>query len=104
MPYIYNQNLDEINLSEYIFNNYDKYYDLTEGRYLSLQKLMNAYNGHAIKVSQLRQVFGLDGFFNVLSFVGNMDNFDTMVQYGQMCLAEYQEQLSNDHLANHLSK
>lgn len=87
------KNIDEMNLSEYVIGSFDKFCDLTEGRLLSLNKLMKAYNGHAINVGQFKEVFGLDGFFNILEYIGNMDNFDTLVTYGNMCLADYQAQL-----------
>lgn len=87
------KNIDEMNLSEYIIGSFDRFCDLTEGRLLSLNKLMKAYNGHAINVGQFKEVFGLDGFFNILEYIGNMDNFDTLVTYGNMCLADYQSQL-----------
>lgn len=87
------KNIDEMNLSEYIIGSFDRFCDLTEGRLLSLNKLMKAYNGHAINVGQFKEVFGLDGFFNILEYIGNMDNFDTLVTYGNMCLADYQAQL-----------
>lgn len=87
------KNIDEMNLSEYVIGSFDRFCDLTEGRLLSLNKLMKAYNGHAINVGQFKEVFGLDGFFNILEYIGNMDNFDTLVTYGNMCLADYQSQL-----------
>lgn len=87
------KNIDEMNLSEYVIGSFDRFCDLTEGRLLSLNKLMKAYNGHAINVGQFKEVFGLDGFFNILEYIGNMDNFDTLVTYGNMCLADYQAQL-----------
>ena len=87
------KNVDEMNLSEYVIGSFDRFCDLTEGRLLSLSKLMKAYNGHAINVGQFKEVFGLDGFFNILEYIGNMDNFDTLVTYGNMCLADYQAQL-----------
>jgi hypothetical protein len=87
------KNVDEMNLSEYVIGSFDRFCDLTEGRLLSLSKLMKAYNGHVINVGQFKEVFGLDGFFNILEYIGNMDNFDTLVTYGNMCLADYQAQL-----------
>ena len=87
------KNINEMNLSEYVIESFDRFCDLTEGRLLSLNKLMKAYNGHAINVGQFKEVFGLDGFFNILEYIGNMDNFDTLVTYGNMCLADYQAQL-----------
>lgn len=92
MPNLF-KNIDEMNLSEYVIGSFDRFCDLTEGRLLSLSKLMKAYNGHAINVGQFKEVFGLDGFFNILEYIGNMDNFDTLVTYGNMCLADYQAQL-----------
>ena len=92
MPNLF-KNIDEMNLSEYVIGSFDRFCDLTEGRLLSLNKLMKAYNGHAINVGQFKEVFGLDGFFNILEYIGNMDNFDTLVTYGNMCLADYKAQL-----------
>lgn len=87
------KDVNEMNLSEYVIGSFDRFCDLTEGRLYTLNRLMKAYNGHAINLGQFKEVFGLDGFFNILEYIGNMDNFDTLVTYGNMCLADYEAQL-----------
>lgn len=96
-----NVNVDDMNLTQYVIGNFERFFDLTEGRLLSLNRLMNAYNGHAITMGQFKQVFGLDNFTDILKYVCNMDNFDGLVNYGQMCLADYQAQLENENSVKH---
>ena len=93
MPELRNENIDEMNLTEYVIKNFDKYFDLTEGRLLSLTRLMRAFNGHTIMLGQFKEVFGLRDFGSILESIGNMDNFDILVNYGKMCLNDYQAQL-----------
>jgi hypothetical protein len=96
------KNVDEMTLSEYVIGTFDRFCDLTEGRLYTLNKLMRAYNGHAINVGQFKEVFGLNGFFSILEYIGNMDNFDTLVNYGNMCLVDYEAQLESVNLSNGL--
>ena len=94
--------VDEMNLYDYVLGTFEDMCDLTEGRLYTLNKLMRDYNGHAINVGQFKEVFGLNGFFSILEYIGNMDNFDTLVNYGNMCLVDYEAQLESVNLSNGL--
>ena len=102
MPNIKNENVNEMNLRDYVIGSFDRYFDLTEGRLLSLNRLMKVYNGHAINVGQFKEIFGLSSYSSILEYIGNMDNFDTIVNYGNMCLADYEAQLESINISNGL--
>ncbi len=86
-----------INLKDYVMNNYVRYFDLTPGREMELNYLLGNCNAHLVDVEQFKEVFDLkdDGFFGVLKCLADVNNLEKLSLYGTMCLNEYNAQMEN---------
>lgn len=93
MPKIEQRNVNDMNLYEYIITTFERHFDLTEGRFMTLNRLMNACNGRYVNVGQFKEFFGLNDFASILEFIDNMDNLDTLINYGKICLKDHNDQL-----------
>lgn len=81
---------ENIVLERYIVNNFERYFDLTEGRYLTLMGILNRFNAKSINLEEFRRVFELEGagFFEIFEFLLNANNVSRICQYGKLCLAD----------------
>lgn len=75
----------ENNLKKYIISNYDKIFDLTEGRLFILNMVLDDIYGEYIDLEDFKNTFGLEdsGYLTILKYVFTQDNFESLRAYGQ---------------------
>lgn len=88
-------NMNAISLYDYVIKGFEKYFDLTEGRLLSLNYFLNNCNAHFVSLSDFKNVYGIDSLADILKLITNEDYFDELREFGILFGKNNNEELFN---------
>lgn len=81
--------IDQMNLYDYVMTTFERYCDLTEGRRISLNYVLNNCMAKYVNVAEFKAVFGITtGLDGILRVITDFEKFEELNQYGMNCYQE----------------
>jgi len=75
---------ERTSLKDYLVDNYDRYFDLTDSRLARLNYMLDNLYCSYIDLDEFKSLFGLEdkGYLSILKFVCIQDNWYAIAAYG----------------------
>lgn len=76
-----------VNLYDYIMENYVRFFDLTPGRAMELNYILGLCHARVIRLDDFKEIFDLqnEGFYGIFKFLVDKNNLGKVIEYGAMC-------------------
>jgi hypothetical protein len=84
--------VDEMNLYDYVMNTFERICDLTEGRVMSLNFVLNNVNAKCVNVALFKSFFEVVSFDDMMRLLTDFERFDELHDFGVMCLEDHEKE------------
>lgn len=77
-----NIDINTISLYDYVMKGFERHFDLTEGRLMSLNYFLGNCNARYVSFDDFKNVYGIDSLADILKLITNEDYFDELREFG----------------------